>query len=670
MFPKKVQNICWGSFGSIGHYVPTIHPGSNVLQCWMIVCLVFAAYSFMCIPYRVMFDAPAKGLLFVFEEGLINTVFLVDMLAAFFTGFYEISADDEDFLRLVLDVRGIGRRYLRSWFLIDLLSSIPFTWFMRRDAFFKSGLGVWPFFHVLRMLRVARGFRFAHQLRAVRVANVQTWMDVIESAVEAKPSRIFAWTLLQIIGFLMIVTHLNACIWYAVGLANADAFPPLPDGTPSSWIQRFIPEYVTKPQEKYVYALHFVLATITSVGYGDISPTNLNEHIFTLFLLVTGAVIFASVLTVLNSLIAQLFTAANAKRIAVQQLIKYMQWRGLPLMLQKNIRQYFLYVWENDKEFAHTEKQILGSLSPFLQAEVSYSVYGQVLHAAPFFQWMFFANQTALKSLALKCKSLFFVTGDIIFDYDQVHKMIYFLLSGRLQVELYSEGEQHDVAAVERQRVGSSGRSSPRILLKRSHSKDSTYSWSNSSVGSGSEPCSPRLSPRVLRNSTVQFACHNIPFWKDAVKQAETFINEKQQRLKVRKSRKQGSGSKQIPSHSSPYPVEGPAFFGESCLWHEDSHDFRQAYRLSCLKRSECVALERADVLEVIDKYPKVRVRYEMFCKAMFASARKKPGLIERQGSACSTREDLACRSTNKPKKESSEVHQGNTTLRETHAQL
>merc|ERR1711977_608776 len=101
-----------------------------------------------------------------------------------------------------------------------------------------------------------------------------------------------------------------------------------------------------------------------------------------------------------------------------------------------------MYVWENDKEFAQEEKKILASLSPYLQAEVCYSVYGRVLHSAPFFAWVFNNNESALKSLALRCDSLFFVRGDVVFDYDQVHTKIYFLLCGCLQVNMPSH---HDM---------------------------------------------------------------------------------------------------------------------------------------------------------------------------------------------------------------------------------
>merc|ERR1719399_2683921 len=123
-------------------------------------------------------------------------------------------------------------------------------------------------------------------MRMTRMVKIKTIAALIESMVETKAEFLFAWTFIRILVVMFFITHVAGCIWYTVGQSAMHSYPPLPDGTPCSWILRFIPDYVTIPSERYVYSLHFALTTMTTVGYGDISPTNVPEFIVTQILLV------------------------------------------------------------------------------------------------------------------------------------------------------------------------------------------------------------------------------------------------------------------------------------------------------------------------------------------------------------------------------------------------
>ena len=59
---------------------------------------------------------------------------------------------------------------------------------------------------------------------------------------------------------------------------------------------------VTEPYKKYIWALHFSMATMTTVGYGDITPTNTAEIFYTILLLWISLVIFSACMGVLMNL--------------------------------------------------------------------------------------------------------------------------------------------------------------------------------------------------------------------------------------------------------------------------------------------------------------------------------------------------------------------------------
>ena len=55
-------------------------------------------------------------------ETFIDSLFLVDIIISFNTGFYKKGY-------LVMKRREIIINYLKTWFIIDLVASFPYTWF-------------------------------------------------------------------------------------------------------------------------------------------------------------------------------------------------------------------------------------------------------------------------------------------------------------------------------------------------------------------------------------------------------------------------------------------------------------------------------------------------------------------------------------------------------------
>ena len=78
----------------------------------MLIALSFTAIY---LPIRMaFFDEISKGLLIV--EYILDFIFLIDVFVNFLTAYY----DDEH--KLITDRGRIAKKYLTSWFLIDVLA--------------------------------------------------------------------------------------------------------------------------------------------------------------------------------------------------------------------------------------------------------------------------------------------------------------------------------------------------------------------------------------------------------------------------------------------------------------------------------------------------------------------------------------------------------------------
>ena len=176
-----------------------------------------------------------------------------------------ISYADEDGLSLVTDHAAIARRYLGSWFAIDLFGGVPIDWcfpstwsslahmrppeeLMSADdgSVAASGVGLlkslklgklFKMFKLIklgvRMLRLARRSR-SLRLRATDPSSMmdKAWQGIIGCV------HPYAWTVMkQILAFFFAV-HLFACVQFAT--SDATIFPECAgdDGGRSCWLYR------------------------------------------------------------------------------------------------------------------------------------------------------------------------------------------------------------------------------------------------------------------------------------------------------------------------------------------------------------------------------------------------------------------------------------------------
>lgn len=141
---------------------------------------------------------------------------MVDLVLAFNTGFYRKGY-------LVMKRKEIIFNYLKTWFLIDLLASFPYSWVIEfgsdTDLDSNSFLVKTP--QLLRLLKMVRFLRFLRLLRVLKLKKLLYKFEEI----------IMSDTLNAILGFLKVIivilfiAHWIACIFYAVGAAELSTEP-------------------------------------------------------------------------------------------------------------------------------------------------------------------------------------------------------------------------------------------------------------------------------------------------------------------------------------------------------------------------------------------------------------------------------------------------------------
>merc|ERR1719460_1432030 len=266
-----------------------------------------------------------------------------------------------------------------------------------------------------KMMRLLRALRFLRMARVLRIAKLQALMDKFEQEIEGSAMKMLTFTVIKILVLLNAIAHMAGCFWYFIASSSTDHYGV-------SWLTEKMPTYkldTDYPRNTlYAWSYHFAMATMTTVGYGDISPTNTAELVYTICLLWVSLVVFSACMGVLMNLISRNYEEGQERRNRLMELAKYMNWRDVPRPMRGQMRKYLNFVWDCTEKIGDMEGQIMQWLSPSLRSKLCVHIFGSVLYKCPFLSWMS-GDREAMKKLCRMVKSEFFEAGDMLFSYGE-----------------------------------------------------------------------------------------------------------------------------------------------------------------------------------------------------------------------------------------------------------
>ncbi|MCB1146198.1 MAG: cyclic nucleotide-binding domain-containing protein, partial [Leptospiraceae bacterium] len=181
--------------------------------------------------------------------------------------------------------------------------------------------------------------------------------------------------------------------------------------------------------ENYLRAFYWTVTTLTTIGYGDITPQNNIEIIYTIAIMITGAGFYGFFVGNLASILANIDEAKSNFRWKLESVESFMKRNEVPVSLRKRVRSYYNYLWDVRK--GNDQYKILNDLPLHLRSEVSMFLNRDLLKKVPLFEH---ASDEMLRELCLALHPEIFMPGDIIFRKGESGSRMYFISKGRVQV--------------------------------------------------------------------------------------------------------------------------------------------------------------------------------------------------------------------------------------------
>lgn len=191
----------------------------------------------------------------------------------------------------------------------------------------------------------------------------------------------------SLIIFLLIIIHWNGCFYFfisnSIGLgSDGFVYPPRVNNTDLT-----MPIPIIEPWDQfpnmYIYAFFWSTLTLTTIA--EVPKPVLNfEYIIMTIELLSGVLIFATIVGNVGSMISNVNAAKTDFQSKMDGVKRYMELRGVSKDLEKRIINWFDYLWVNKQSL--DEEDVLSTLPEKLRAEIAIQVHYATLKSVSVFQ--------------------------------------------------------------------------------------------------------------------------------------------------------------------------------------------------------------------------------------------------------------------------------------------
>jgi potassium voltage-gated channel Eag-related subfamily H protein 7 len=316
-----------------------IKPTGKWMRTWNAVIAIFLLFTAVVTPYEVSFLETKLDALFFFNQ-IVTIGFIIDIDVNFHLAYIEPST-----LQLVNDPLQIKKRYLRTWFTLDVISTIPYDILA---LIMDTGAG-----NKLKIIRILKLLKLTRLLRMVKSMRIFKTLQAKLHLTQKTAS------LIKVLIILLTSLHWCACLWRLI--------PELEDVPEDDWVRllydngelnctlKKVPgeETLTKvdcdPTLLYVICLEFA-TMIMAMGYppwvSSYGIPTMAERWVGLAMLFFASALYTYAIGFICSVLSSRNAAVEHYQNQSDLLTKYMKEGNFTLQTRFRIGEYFRQSWQ------------------------------------------------------------------------------------------------------------------------------------------------------------------------------------------------------------------------------------------------------------------------------------------------------------------------------------
>lgn len=370
-----------------------IFPGWTSKLIWDLAVMTIVLMDAFVLPVQLSFKRDYGEDAFDDAWFWVTTLcFSADILVTFDTGL-TVAGDDQD---IITDHGIIARAYLRGWFSLDFLSTMP--WSCMVDAAVGSDEGGGALLHVAKLAKMLKFLRIIRLMKMLRAKKIRDIWERVEIRI-GSVTVIQAMYLVRVLLVIVAICHWNACIFWMVGRPDSiitdfmptetrETFEKLPhwttilhtygkyqvasmgnaayDVVEEEWT------YAQKPfSDVYIFCFYWTLGVMRTMP-SEVQPVNLAERTFVLCFMFFALSAFAVSVASLTQTYFKISERNRGFRDEMFALRMHMHKLKLDDVSQRKIKDYITHLFTNRRIMAK-ELNFLKQLPDPLSVEVRYA---------------------------------------------------------------------------------------------------------------------------------------------------------------------------------------------------------------------------------------------------------------------------------------------------------
>ncbi|KAH9543310.1 hypothetical protein CY35_13G058000 [Sphagnum magellanicum] len=398
LLPALGSNVSFSSRNLVKkRYI--ISPYDPRYRWWQLCLIVLVLYSAWASPFEFGF-AQNPGRALRATDYSVDIFFAIDIIMTFFVAY----VDPRSFL-MVEDLKKIALRYLATWLILDITSTVPLggvAYIFTR----KYGTGIT--YSLLNMLRLWR-------LRRVSALFARIEKDVHFSYFWTRCVKLFLVTL--------FVCHCAACCYYLLA-----ARKPLSEES-DTWLGQQLPDFRDESLWIcYVTSIYWTITTLTTVGYGDLHPVNKGEMIYDICFMLFNLALTAYIIGNMTNLITHITSRTQKYRDSVQAVMDFGYRNHLPRYLQE---QMIAHTRLKFKAEGLQQQETLETLPKAIRASLAQHLFLSTMENVYLFRG---TSSNLLTQLVAEMKVEYFAPKEDIVLFNDSPSELYILVTGSAEV--------------------------------------------------------------------------------------------------------------------------------------------------------------------------------------------------------------------------------------------
>ncbi|XP_070842045.1 voltage-gated inwardly rectifying potassium channel KCNH2 isoform X1 [Chaetodon trifascialis] len=171
------------------------------------------------------------------------------------------------------------------------------------------------------------------------------------------------------------------------------------------------------------------ICSLTSVGFGNVSPNTNSEKIFSICVMLIGSLMYASIFGNVSAIIQRLYSGTARYHTQMLRVREFIRFHQIPNPLRQRLEEYFQHAWSYTNGI--DMNAVLKGFPECLQADICLHLNRTLLQNCKAFKG---STKGCLRALAMKFKTTHAPPGDTLVHAGDVLTALYFISRGSIEI--------------------------------------------------------------------------------------------------------------------------------------------------------------------------------------------------------------------------------------------